>query len=601
MSNFYDAQHSESRNHDRKERRMKLVLAGASASLLLLLVVGAVATSNYEDTGNSNLNTRAMHSSSKSVKMICSSTDYQQACESSMSKVVTSDTDDPKVLLKAAVTVVLDEVSKAFAHSKLLKSNDSRVRGAAEDCQQLYENSKAEINATLQSIVASGIDHLPSRSHDMRTWLSAVMTYQQTCIDGFPEGEVKTKMHEAMNSSKEMTSNALAMIGQASSFLSLINLPGSNRRLLSAAEEHEAVTSDLKKNGYPSWVGEDDRRMLKEHFRVKLTPNVIVAKDGSGKYKTISEALAAMPKKRKGRQTWGDPSSTVVWSNRYVIYIKEGVYEETVNVTKKMANVTMYGDGSTRTIVTGSKNYIDGTRTFQTATFVAMGDRFVAMAMAFRNTAGAAKHQAVALRVVSDRSVFVNCRMEAYQDTLYAHTNRQFYRGCIIAGTVDFIFGDASAVFQNCLLVVRRPLPNQQNIITAQGRLNRRETTGFVLHQCRIKADNRLNDASLPPIRSYLARPWKEFSRTIIMESQIDGFIHPEGYMPWEGDFALNTLFYGEYNNHGPGANASGRVTWPGVHAIKKEEAERYTVENFIQGSSWIPATGSLVRLGLGS
>ncbi|URE11712.1 pectinesterase [Musa troglodytarum] len=496
--------------------------------------------------------------------MICSSTDYQQACESSMSKVVTSDTDDPKVLLKAAVTVVLDEVSKAFAHSKLLKSNDSRVRGAVEDCQQLYENSKAEINATLQSIVASGIDHLPSRSHDMRTWLSAVMTYQQTCIDGFPEGEVKTKMHEAMKSSKEMTSNALAMIGQASSFLSLINLPGSNRRLLS--------------NGYPSWVGEDDRRMLKEHFRVKLTPNVIVAKDGSGKYKTISEALAAMPKKRKGR---------------YVIYIKEGVYEETVNVTKKMANVTMYGDGSTRTIVTGSKNYIDGTRTFQTATFVAMGDRFVAMAMAFRNTAGAAKHQAVALRVVSDRSVFVNCRMEAYQDTLYAHTNRQFYRGCIIAGTVDFIFGDASAVFQNCLLVVRRPLPNQQNIITAQGRLNRRETTGFVLHQCRIKADNRL--------KSYLARPWKEFSRTIIMESQIDGFIHPEGYMPWEGDFALNTLFYGEYNNHGPGANASGRVTWPGVHAIKKEEAERYTVENFIQGSSWIPATGSLVRLGLGS
>ncbi|RWW86778.1 hypothetical protein BHE74_00004431 [Ensete ventricosum] len=303
MSNF-DVQHSESRNHDRKERRMKLVLAGASASLLLLLVVGAVATSNYQDSGSSNLNTRAMHSSSKSVKMICSSTDYQQACESSMSKVVTSDTDDPKVLLKAAVTVVLDEVSKAFSHSKLLKSNDSRVRGAVEDCQQLYENSKAEINATLQSIVAGGIDHLPSRSHDMRTWLSAVMTYQQTCIDGFPEGEVKTKMHEAMKSSKEMTSNALAMIGQASSFLSLINLPGSNRRLLSAEEDHEAMTSGLKKNGYPSWVGEDDRRMLKEHFRVKLVPNVMVAKDGSGKYKTISEALAAMPKKRKGRQVY---------------------------------------------------------------------------------------------------------------------------------------------------------------------------------------------------------------------------------------------------------------------------------------------------------
>jgi pectin methylesterase-like acyl-CoA thioesterase len=110
-----------------------------------------------------------------------------------------------------------------------------------------------------------------------------------------------------------------------------------------------------------------------------------------------------------------------------------------------------------------------------------MGDGFMAIAMGFRNTAGAIKHQAVALRVQSDRSIFLNCRMEGYQDTLYAHSLSQYYRSCVIAGTIDFLFGDATAVFQNCIFMVRRPLDNQQNIVTAQGRINPHETTGFVL------------------------------------------------------------------------------------------------------------------------
>lgn len=574
----YDKQLSEGRKND----RTKLMLLATAACLLLLLVVGAVVGSSYQqeegggdDAGPSE---HAIHASAKSVTALCSSTDYVQACETSLSKVVPEGTQDPKVLLKAAVSVVLDEVSKGFAHSRLLASNDSRVRGAVQDCQEMYEDSKGEINATLRSIIDHGIEKLPARSHDMRTWLSAVITYQQTCIDGFPDGELKDKMKAAMKGSKELTSNALAIIGQASSFLSLINLPA-RRRLLD--DQPPTVT----KNGYPSWFTKDDRRMLKS-VKVTLKPNVTVAKDGTGDFTTVNEALAKMPEEYEGR---------------YVIYIKEGVYEEQVNVTKNMVNVTMYGDGSKRTIITGSKNFIDGTRTFLTATFFAAGDRFVAIGMAFQNTAGPEKHQAVALRVVSDRSVFFNCRMEGYQDTLYAHSHRQFYRGCVIAGTIDFIFGDASAVFQNCLLVVRRPLSNQQNIVTAQGRVDRRETTGFIIHRCRFLADNRLTDPSKPSIPSYLGRPWKEFSKTIIMESQIDGVIDKEGYLPWNGTFALSTLYYAEYNNKGPGADTAGRVKWPGVHVLKRDEALKYTVENFIQGSTWIPASGAPLRLGLNS
>lgn len=222
----------------------------------------------------------------------------------------------------------------------------------------------------------------------------------------------------------------------------------------------------------------------------------------------------------------------------------------------------------------------------------------MAQAIGFQNTAGAAKHQAVALRVQSDRSVFLNCRMEGYQDTLYVQTHRQYYRGCVITGTIDFIFGDAAAVFQTCEIILRKPLDNQKNIVTAQGRVDRHETTGIVLQNSRILPDDKLVPAA-KEVKSYLGRPWKEYSRTIIMESKIEALIHPDGWLPWDGDFALKTLVYEEFNNKGPGSSTKNRVRWPGYKVISKDEAIKYTVESFIQGGDWVKATGAPVRLGL--
>ncbi|ONK75139.1 uncharacterized protein A4U43_C03F13770 [Asparagus officinalis] len=222
----------------------------------------------------------------------------------------------------------------------------------------------------------------------------------------------------------------------------------------------------------------------------------------------------------------------------------------------------------------------------------------MAMGLTIRNNAGAIKHQAVALRVQSDRSLFLNCNFEGYQDTLYAQTHRQFYRACVISGTIDFIFGDASAIFQNCLILVRRPLDNQQNIVTAQGRVDRHENTGFVLQRCRI-----VPDPSLKPVaekfRSYLGRPWKEHSRIVIMESEIGDLISPEGYMPWEGEFALKTLSYSEYKNTGPGSDFKARVKWPGIKLFEKDEAELFTATNFIQVRDWVKKTGYGVKVPL--
>jgi pectin methylesterase-like acyl-CoA thioesterase len=304
--------------------------------------------------------------------------------------------------------------------------------------------------------------------------------------------------------------------------------------------------------------------------------------------------------------------------------VKQGVYEEYVTITRAMENVTMYGDGAMKTVITGSRNFADGLTTYKTATFSktkaikhpfrtrglqsltdavvaadAQGDGFIAIALGFRNTAGAAKHQAVALLVQSDRSIFLNCRMDAFQDTLYAHSKAQFYRNCVISGTIDFVFGDAAAVFQNCVLLLRRPMDNQQNIATAQGRADGRESTGFVFQYCRFTAEAALRDASRPPIRSYLARPWREYSRTLIMECDIPAFIDKAGYLPWNGDFGLKTLWYAEYANRGPGADTAGRVAWPGYKkVISKEEADKFTVQNFLHAEPWLKPTGTPVKYG---
>jgi pectin methylesterase-like acyl-CoA thioesterase len=155
---------------------------------------------------------------------------------------------------------------------------------------------------------------------------------------------------------------------------------------------------------------------------------------------------------------------------------------------------------------------------------VVEGDGFLGLAMGFRNTAGPDGHQAVAARVQADRAVFANCRFEGYQDTLYTQAHRQFYRSCIIAGTIDFIFGDAAVVFQNCIMTVRKPMDNQGNMVTAQGRMDKQQTTGTVLQKCQIKADDTML-AVKDKIKSYLGRPWKEYSRTIVMESEIGDFI----------------------------------------------------------------------------
>lgn len=168
----------------------------------------------------------------------------------------------------------------------------------------------------------------------------------------------------------------------------------------------------------------------------------------------------------------------------------------------------------------------------------------------------------------------------------------QFYRQCDIYGTVDFIFGNAAVVFQDCNIYPRLPLQGQFNTIPAQGRTDPNQNTGTSIQNCSIRAAEDLASSN-GSTQTYLGRPWKQYSRTVYIQSFLDSLINPSVWHEWSGTFApLSTLYYVEYNNTGPGSNTSHRVKWTGYHIINATDAANFTVSNFVQGDAWLPATG---------
>ncbi|KAL0315889.1 UNVERIFIED_CONTAM: Pectinesterase 3 [Sesamum radiatum] len=400
-------------------------------------------------------------------------------------------------------------------------------------------------------------------------------TNQESCLDGFSHDKADKVVRRALVAGQmhvfRLVSNVMAIIK---------NLTDTEMAKNSYSSPERRLREDTNSE-WPEWLSAGDRRLLQAST---VTPDVTVAADGSGNYRTVSAAVAAAPEGS---------------SRRYVIRIKAGVYRENVEIPRRKTNLMFVGDGRTTTIITASRNVVDGSTTFNSATVAVVGDGFLARDITFQNTAGPSKHQAVALRVNADLCAFYRCDMLAYQDTLYVHSLRQFYTGCIIAGTVDFIFGNAAAVLQNCDIHARRPNPGQRNMVTAQGRDDPNQNTGIVIQKCRIGATS-----DLKPVQSsfptYLGRPWKEYSRTVVMQTDISNVINPAGWYEWNGNFALNTLFYAEYQNTGAGAGTSNRVTWRGFRVLTSAaEAQPFTAGRFIAGGNWLGATGFPFSLGL--
>ncbi|XP_023549872.1 pectinesterase-like [Cucurbita pepo subsp. pepo] len=562
----------------------KVVVTGMSLMLVVgvaMAVIAVVNKNNSSDSMVENLSPKM-----KVVSSLCSSTNYQNECQNTLvSTAHNASASDPKAYVKAAILATVEEIKKGFNLSNNLMveaANNATIKMSLEDCKDLLQYAIDELHASYSTVGDPELHTKEDRIADIKNWLTAVISYQQSCLDGLEEfdPQLRKKMQDTLDFAGRLTSNALALVDAVSSILESYGLQfkikPSGRRLLGATE----IGSD----GFPTWLSRTDRKLLAARGGGggRAKPNAVVAKDGSGQFKSIAAALAAYPKGSKGR---------------YVIYVKAGIYNEYIIVPKEMRNVFMYGDGPRKTLVTGRKCNRDGITTQDSASFSALGDGFLCKSMGFQNTAGPEGHQAVALRVQSDKSAFFNCRMDGYQDTLYVQTHRQFYRNCVISGTVDFIFGDSSTIIQNSLIIVRRPMENQYNTVTAQGRADMKEISGLVIHNCRIVPEQKLF-AERFKIKTYLGRPWKAYARTVIMETTLGDFIQPVGYMPWAGNFALETCSYLEHGNRGPGANTNRRVKWKGVRVIGRNEALKYTAGPFIQGRTWLPNTGGPYLLG---
>lgn len=285
-----------------------------------------------------------------------------------------------------------------------------------------------------------------------------------------------------------------------------------------------------------------------------------VAQDGSGDYKTIQEAVNAV---RDFTQT------------RVIIFIKKGVYHEKLVIPSWKTGITLMGEHPDSTIITNDdfsgKPFPCGKdaagrdkfSTFTSYTVLIQGDDVIVEYLTIQNTAGRVG-QAVALHVEGDRCEVKHCRLLGNQDTLYVVGSPQYYYNCFIEGTTDFIFGQATALFENCTI---KSLSN--SYITAAS--TRQYKFGFIFLNCSLIADAGVT-------KVFLGRPWRPYARTVFINTDMGSHIAPAGWDNWRNADNEKTAYYAEYNSIGPGANSSKRVAWS--RQLSKKEAKRYTLKN---------------------
>jgi pectinesterase len=296
--------------------------------------------------------------------------------------------------------------------------------------------------------------------------------------------------------------------------------------------------------------------------QVQYKSSYIVAQDGSGDFKTLQEAIKACK---------------VFPDERIVIHLKPGLYKEKVEVFSWNVKLSLVGENAANTIVTFDDYSGKGDiNTASSYSFKVLGDDFYAENITFENAAGPVG-QAVALFVEGDRCVFKNCRFLGNQDTIYTggEKSRQYFKDCYMEGTTDFIFGGATAVFENC------HIHSKKNSYITAASTPEGKPYGYVFIKCRFTADSSSN-------KVYLGRPWRIFAKTVFIDCELGAHILPEGWHNWKKPEAEKTAFYAEYNSTGPGANPEKRVSWS--HQLSKTEAKAYATEKILKGTdNWNP------------
>jgi pectinesterase len=282
-----------------------------------------------------------------------------------------------------------------------------------------------------------------------------------------------------------------------------------------------------------------------------------VAKDGSGDYTFIQDAIDAMR---------AYPLAVIT------LYIKNGVYNEKIEVPANNTDVTFIGENVDSTIIVFNDYSGKGKHTtFTSYTAKISGNRFSAENITFSNNAGAVG-QALALYVDADKAIFKNCKFLGNQDTIFAsgENARQLFTNCYIEGTTDFIFGPATAVFQNCNIRCK-----SNSFITAAN-TPKEKKYGFIFLDCKITADTNVT-------KLHLGRPWRAFAKTVFIRCTLPKVIVPEGWNNWSNAENEKTVLYAEYKNTGEGATIDKRVKWS--KQLSNKEAQQYNLKTIFSSS----------------
>jgi pectinesterase len=283
-----------------------------------------------------------------------------------------------------------------------------------------------------------------------------------------------------------------------------------------------------------------------------------VAKDGTGDYKYIQDAIDAM---------------RVYPLMPITLYIKNGTYIEKIVLPTDNTDVIFIGESVDKTIIKFDDYSGKGKlTTFTSYTAKISGNRFRAENITFLNSAGPVG-QALALYVDADKAVFKNCRFLGNQDTIFAsgENARQYFVDCYIEGTTDFIFGPSTSVFQNCTIKAK-----SNSYITAAN-TPKGKKFGFVFMDCKIIVDSSIT-------KLFLGRPWRAYARTAFIRCELPKEIVPQGWNNWGNPENEQTAFYAEYKNKGEGADTKSRVSW--AKQLSDKEAKEYTIENIFANSN---------------
>jgi len=310
-----------------------------------------------------------------------------------------------------------------------------------------------------------------------------------------------------------------------------------------------------------------------QDVHVRVFPDVTTGIEGTAEFPTIQMAMDHHPFAGPAPGKDGRPA-------RVYIEIAPGTYHERVIVTQNHPNITFLGMGKSPedVVITNSLNAKQAGGTFFTETVEINGAGFEADNITFENTAGNTG-QAVAVANRSDRSIFKHCRFLGHQDTLFADYGRQYYVDSYIEGGVDFIFGNATAVFDHTELHANGP-----GYLTAQSRTAADQTTGYVILNSKVTS----GIASSAKASVGLGRPWRPFSRVVYINTELPGDVPPAGWNNWGKASNEQTAFYAESNSTGPGSNPTARAPWS--HQLTSAQAKQFLPARFLSGKDyWNP------------